>query len=346
MTAIRRLPSLPRVSTEQLWSALGLPAVTLAMVLYFASQSPNFLTVGNAQNLGRNMAALAVLAIGQAFVIVLGEIDISQGAIVGLATIMAALAMQDVGAIGMLAAPLIGLTVGLVNGLLVASFFVHSVIITIGTLTTVRGIAFELSGGQPVTGDFSEAFTWIGTGFVGPFPAPFVIALGVCVIAILVVRFTRFGPWLYATGGNEEASRLAGLPVTRLKIAAFGISGLMAGIAGLILAARIESGQPNLGAGLELQAIAAAVIGGMALAGGRGALAGVLLGVVVLTVLQNGLDITNVSSFTQQIISGLIIILAVVVDQLRGGGVLARWRRRPGRARVPTGPTTGPADKK
>jgi ribose/xylose/arabinose/galactoside ABC-type transport system permease subunit len=205
------------------------------------------------------------------------------------------------------------------------------VIVTIGTLTLVRGLAFVWTDGQPVTGDFPRAFTWLGDGFIGPFPAPFVIAVVALVAAWLVLRYTTLGPKLYATGGNDEAARLAGLNVRRIKVMAFVISGTLAGVAGLILAARINSGQPNLGVGLELQSIAAAVVGGMALTGGRGTIGGVALGILVLTVLQNGLDITNVSSYLQQVISGLVILAAVIIDSLRS-------RPRASRA----GPTEAP----
>jgi ribose transport system permease protein len=308
------------------WNLVGLPAVIVVMVVYFSSQSDVFLTDSNFENLGRAMAALALLATGQAFVILLGEIDISVGAIVGLSTVTTAMAVEEFGVIGFAAAPLTGLAVGVVNGVIVAEFLVHSVIVTIGTLTVARGLAFLITNGQPVTGDFPEAFTWIGTGTIGPIPAPLIVAIAGVIVGAVILRYTSLGPGLYATGGNEEAARLAGLSVRRIKIAAFMISGTLAGIAGLVLAARINSGQPNLGEGLELQAIAAAVIGGMALSGGRGTLGGVVLGVLILAILQNGLDITNVSSFLQQVISGLVILAAVVVDSLRNR---PRWRRRP-----------------
>jgi ribose transport system permease protein len=327
------------------WQVLGLPVVLLVMVIYFSSRSDVFLTVSNMQNIGRTLAAVALLAIGEAFVILLAEIDISVGSIVGLSTVTTALAVEAFGTIGLAAAPITGAIVGLVNGAIIATFLVHSVIVTIGTLTVVRGLAFVWTGGEPVTGDFPSAFTWLGDGFIGPFPAPFVIAAVALVLAWLVLRYTTLGPKFYATGGNEEAARLAGLNTRRIKVAAFVISGTLAGIAGMILAARINSGQPNLGEGLELQAIAAAVVGGMALSGGRGTIGGVALGILVLTVLQNGLDITNVSSYLQQVISGLVILAAVIVDRLRD-----RPRRGPGlgaveTAQAPGGPTPGTAHK-
>jgi ribose transport system permease protein len=313
------------------WQVVGLPVVILGMVIYFSSRSDVFLTVSNMQNLGRTLSVVALLAIGQAFVILLAEVDISVGSIVGLATVTTALAVQEFGVVGLAAAPITGAVVGVVNGAIIATFLIHSLIVTIGTLTLVRGLAFVWTDGQPVTGDFPRAFTWLGDGFIGPFPAPFVIAVVALVAAWLVLRYTTLGPKLYATGGNEEAARLAGLNVRRIKVMAFVISGTLAGVAGLILAARINSGQPNLGVGLELQSIAAAVVGGMALTGGRGTIGGVALGILVLTVLQNGLDITNVSSYLQQVISGLVILAAVIIDSLRS-------RPRASRA----GPTEAP----
>jgi ribose transport system permease protein len=299
------------------WQVAGLPFVILAMVVYFSSRSDVFLTVSNMQNIGRTLAAVALLAIGQAFVILLAEVDISVGSIVGLATVTTALAVKEFGVIGLAAAPITGAIVGFVNGAIIATFLIHSVIVTIGTLTVVRGLAFVWTGGEPVTGNFPSAFIWLGEGFIGPFPAPFVIAAVALLLAWVVLRYTTLGPSLYATGGNEEAARLAGLNTKRIKVVAFVISGTLAGLAGMILAARINSGQPNLGEGLELQSIAAAVVGGMALSGGRGTIGGVALGIVVLAVLQNGLDVTNVSSYLQQVISGLVILAAVIVDRLR-----------------------------
>jgi ribose transport system permease protein len=291
--------------------------VILGLIIYFGSKSDPFLSVANFENVGRNIGPIALLALGQAFVILLGQIDISAGAIVGLTTVTTALAINEFGMIGCAAAPLTGAAVGLINGSIVAKFHVHAVIVTIGTLTAVRGLAFEITNGQPVTGDFPEAFSWIGVGKVGPLPAPLAIGIVAFILASLVLRYTRFGPMLYATGGNEEAARLAGINVDRVKIAAFIVAGMLAGLAGLIFTSRIQSGQPNLGAGLELQAIAAAVVGGIALTGGKGTIGGVVLGVLVLTILQNGLDITNVSSYTQQIIIGVVILIAIVIDRLR-----------------------------
>jgi ribose transport system permease protein len=306
-----------RVGTTDLWAIVGLPAVLVVMIVFFSTQSEFFLTESNFKNVGRNIAAIGILAVGQAFVIMLGEIDISVGAIVGLTSVITALAVEQWGTVGALAAPATGLVVGFINGFVVTAFGVHSVIVTIGTLTAVRGLAFVITNGTPVVVDFPRPLTWLGDGEIILFPAPFVATLLVFVIAAFVFRSTIFGTKLYATGGNREAARLAGIGVDRVKLAAFCVSGLLAGIVGLLLAGRISSGQPTLGVGLELQSIAAAVIGGMALIGGRGTIAGVALGVLVLTILQNGLDISNVSSFWQDFVSGIVILLAVIIDRVR-----------------------------
>jgi ribose transport system permease protein len=323
-----------RLLKDQGWNVLGLPLVLVLMIIYFSSQSENFLTGSNMQNVGRAIAAVGLLAIGQAFVILLGQIDISVGAIVGMSTVTTALAVEAFGPVGFAAAPLTGVVIGLANGFIIASFAIHSVIVTIGTMTVVRGLAYVTTKGQPVTGDFPDVFRWIGEGYVGSIPVPFIILVIALLAAGFILRYTKLGPKLYAVGGNEEAARLAGLNVARVQVTAFVICGALAGIAGLILAARINSGQPNLGEGLELQAIAAAVVGGMALTGGRGTITGVALGILILTILQNGLDITNVSSYLQQVLSGIVILLAVIADSLRsrgaGGGRSFKIKRRGG----------------
>lgn len=299
------------------WNLLGLPLVLLALTLYFTVQSDRFFSVANFENLGRNLPGLALLAFGQAFVLLIGQVDISVGATVGLTTVTTAYATREFGLVGLVVAPLTGALVGLVNGFLVARFRVHSVIVTIGVATVVSGLALTVTGGRHVAGPFPDGLRWIAAGTVGPIPFPLIMAVIALISCSLMLRYTTLGPKLYATGGNEEAARLAGLGVFRIKIAAFVICGLLAGVAGMYYTSRVDSGQPTLGQGLELQSIAAAVVGGMALTGGKGRLTGVALGVLVLVILQNGLDITNVSSYTQRIISGIVILAAVIVDRLR-----------------------------
>lgn len=308
---------------------LGLPLVIVVLCVYFGTQSDNFFTESNFQNIGRNIAAIALLAAAQAVVIVIGQIDLSVGSALGLTSVIVVLAVDHLGPVaGFVAAPLTGIVIGLVNGVLVTTLRVHAVIVTIGSLTAISGLALVITNGTPVTADLPRAMTWLGDGQIGSVPVPLVVAVIVFALVGLLFRFTVFGPMLYATGGNEEAARLAGIDTRRVKITAFCITGALAGIAGLLLTGRIRSGQPTLGEGLELQAVAAAVVGGMALTGGRGSIGGVALGVLLLTVLQNGLDITNVSSYWQQVVIGVVIFFALATDYLR---------RRPRQVRKPAG---------
>jgi ribose/xylose/arabinose/galactoside ABC-type transport system permease subunit len=295
----------------------GLPVVLLLMVVVFAVQQPRMLSVGNVVNVTRSAADLAILATGQAFVLLLGHVDISVGSIVGASSVMTAWAVLQIGMLGMAAGTLFGAFIGFLNGYLVARFRVHSVIVTIGMLTALRGWTLWVTNGQPIFAGLPPSYLTLGAGFIGPFPLPAVIAALVLTAAALFLRYTRFGPSMYAVGGNEEAAHLAGIPVFRYKLLAFVATGALAGLAVTILSSRTNSGQPNLGQMMELDAIAAAVIGGMALTGGRGSIGGVALGVATLALLRNGLNLTNVSSFAQMMITGLVIIAAVIADRLR-----------------------------
>lgn len=306
-----------RVAVLEFVVRYGLGVVLTAMIVWFFVQEPRLLSLSNLLNVSRTGSALAILATGMAFVMILGHIDISVGSIVGAASVASAWGAVHFGLIGMLAGPFVGLLVGLVNGFLVARFNIHSVIVTIGMLTALRGATLTLTDGSPIFKNLPENYSYIGSGYFFGVPVPAVIAAVVMIVSVVVLRMSRFGPIFYAIGGNEQAVNLAGINTFRYKVAAFMVTGALAGITGTVLSARINSGQPNLGVSMELDAIAAAVIGGLSIAGGRGRIGGVLLGVAVLTLLQNGLNLTNVSSFAQMMITGLVIIAAVVADSVR-----------------------------
>jgi ribose/xylose/arabinose/galactoside ABC-type transport system permease subunit len=295
----------------------GLLVVLAGMVVFFAAQQPRMLTASNAVNVTRSASDLAILATAEAFVLLLGHVDISVGSVIGASSVVTAWAVLQLGMVGLVAGTLLGAGVGFVNGFIVARFRVHSVIVTIGMLTALRGWTLWVTNGQPIFSGLPRSYLTLGAGFVGPVPIPVVIAAIVMIGAAVFLRYTRFGPALYAVGGNEEAARLAGIRTFRYKVVAFMITGALAGLAGTILSSRVNSGQPNLGQLAELDAIAAAVIGGMALTGGRGTIGGVFLGVATLALLRNGLNLTNVSSFAQMMIIGLVIIGAVIADRLR-----------------------------
>jgi ribose transport system permease protein len=303
--------------SRHLVARYGLPFVMLAIVVAFAVQQPRMLSVSNITNVTRAAADLAILATGEAFVLLLGHVDISVGSIVGAASVVTAWGVIRFGMWAMVLGTLFGALIGLINGFIVARFRVHSVIVTIGMLTALRGWTLWVTNGQPLFQGLPPSYLTLGAGFIGPLPIPVVVAAVVMVLAAAFLRYTRFGPALYAVGGNEEAAHLAGIPTFRYKVLAFVATGALAGLAGTILSSRISSGQPNLGQMMELDAIAAAVIGGLALTGGRGTIGGVALGVATLALLRNGLNLTNVSSFAQMMVIGLVIIIAVIADQLR-----------------------------
>lgn len=295
----------------------GLAIVLVLMVIAFGVQEPRVFAFENVRTVARSASDLALLATGEAFVLIFGHVDISVGSIVGASSVVTAWAVTQMGMPGIVFGVLFGALIGFINGFIVARFRIHSVIVTIGMLTALRGWTFWVTNGQPIFEGLPDSFLTLGAGYVGPVPIPVIVAVAVMGVAILVLRYTKFGPAMYAIGGNEEAAHLAGLRVFRYQVVAFMISGTLAGLAGTVLASRVFSGQPNLGGGMELDAIAAAVIGGMALTGGRGTIGGVALGVATLAMMRNGLNLTNVGSFVQQMLTGLVIMGAAIADRLR-----------------------------
>ena len=299
------------------WERLGLPAVLVLLGIVFGAANRNFLTAGNLSNVARQYSPLALISIGQTFVIINGGIDLTVGALMALTSVCAALAMLAWGfAPGVLAGLALGTAVGAANGVLVARTPIPPFIVTLGALSMARGAAFTISGGQPISG-LPTPLLWLGSGAIGPVPVPAAVALAAFVVFHIVLTRTRFGLYTLAIGGNEEATRLSGVPTGWYKGMAYVLSGVLAATAGLILTARTFSGQPTIGESQELYAIASVVIGGTRLGGGEGSLARTFLGVLVIAILGNGLNLLNVSSFIQMILIGLIIVLAVGTDFVR-----------------------------
>jgi ribose transport system permease protein len=296
---------------------IGLVALLIGMVVYFSWASPFFLSVNNFLNIGANLAYIGVMAIAMTMVIVSGGFDLSVGAVVALTAVtIAKIHDLDVDiwiavAIGFAIGPL----VGLVNGLLITKVGINPLITTLGSMSIVRGLAFVLTGG--LTGTILDpGFAVIGRGdFVG-IPIPLIIMLVWFAIALVVMTSTRFGRDLYSIGGNAEASRLAGIPVDRRKIAVYVISGAAASVAGIILASQLGAGAPQSAAGVELTVITAVILGGTSLSGGKGTVWGTMLGVLIMGVLNNGLALLRVSSFYQEVFRGAVLLLAVTVDQI------------------------------
>ena len=289
--------------------------VLVALVMFIAT--PKFLTTQNLLNVGVQAAVTAIQAFGMTFVIVTAGIDLSVGSVAALSAICAGWAVSTGGLPGWLAlvvGPLVGLIAGAVSGVAVAYGRLPAFIATLAMLSIARGLTLVVSGGRPI--EMPGAVTWLGAN-LGPVPVPIVVMIVTALITSFILTRTVFGRSLYAIGGNEEAARLAGLPVKRTTAAVYALCGLFAAIAGLVLAGRLASAQPQAAAGYELDAIAAVVIGGASLSGGVGKASGTLIGALVLAVIRNGLNLLNVTAFWQQVVIGLVIALAVGIDVLR-----------------------------
>lgn len=303
---------------------LSLLVALVVLLAIFYSQRPDvFFTARNLTNIGLAITMLGILAMAQTIVIVSGGLDISVGAIVGVTSVAAALAVQATGSTsaGLGAALGAGLLLGLANGLIITVGRVNAVIATLGTMAAFRGLGLILTDGRSVSVQ-DEGFRALARPFL-VLPVPIWILLAVLVVLFVFLRYTVMGRNVYAIGGNPVVARLAGIDLTRYRIGIYALSGVAAALAGIILVARTGSGHPISGSeGLELEAITAAVLGGAALAGGKGTIVGALLGVLILGTLTNGMTLTSVPSFYQMLAKGALLILAVVIQeyQLRRSG--------------------------
>ena len=279
--------------------------------------TPFFLTVSNLLNIAQQTSINAIVAVGMTYVILSGGIDLSVGSIVAVAGVVLGTLLQQGQAlpIAIAASIAIGVACGVVNGALVSWGRLPPFIVTLGMMSIARGAALVFTEGRPVSG-FDPGFRSIATGSIGFIPAPIIVMVVVYAMAHLVLTRTTFGRYVYAIGGNEEATRLSGVAVRFHKTAIYGVSGLMSAVAAIILTARLNSAQPIAGMMYELDAIAATVIGGTSLMGGEGSLGGTLVGALIMGVLRNGLNLLGVSSFLQQIVIGAVIVGAVLVDTI------------------------------
>ncbi|MFC0201136.1 ABC transporter permease [Paracoccus rhizosphaerae] len=299
-------------------SPLALPLVGLIVVsVLMGFASDNFFTIDNLLNVLRQVSVVGILAVGMTFVILTGGIDLSVGAVMALAGTMAAGVMVNMGlpgGVGLLAALLVGLGLGLFNGFMVAWGKMPSIIVTLATMGIARGLGLIYSGGYPISG-LPGWVSWFGVGRIGIIPVPVIIMLVIYAVAWVVLQRTPFGRHVYAIGGNETAARLSGVRTRSVKLAVFAISGVTAALASIVLTGRLMSGQPNAGVGFELDAIAAVVLGGTAIAGGRGLILGTLIGAVLLGILNNGLNLVGINPYMQDVIKGLIILLAIYIGR-------------------------------
>jgi ribose/xylose/arabinose/galactoside ABC-type transport system permease subunit len=288
--------------------------IIISLVLSFIS--PQFLTVSNWTIIITQVSINALLAFGVTFVIITGGIDLSLGSMVAVTGVTAAmLAHPDTFPVilPVFIGLLVGLLMGAFNGFIITKSKIAPFIVTLGTMTIGRGLALILSKGRPVS-NLSDSFNFIGSGNLLGIPFPIIVLIIIFIICSIILKKTILGRYIYAVGGNEQAARASGISINQVKMAVYSISGLLAGLAGILLTSRITTGQPNAGAGFELDAIAAAVIGGTSTSGGTGTMTGTLIGVLLIGVINNGLDLLNVTSYYQQVVMGIIIIGAVVLD--------------------------------
>lgn len=305
----------PRRRLGVLAQRFGVAIALVVLAALLSVLSPDFLTVSNVLNIARQVSINAILAAGMTVVILTAGIDLSVGSVLALSGAIAAGVMQRAPVTAAIVAALaVGLLAGTANGLAVAVGRAAPFVATLAMLTIARGATLVYTDGRPITG-LPDAFLWLGNGDIAGIPVPVWLMLLVFVLGYLLLNHMVLGRFLYAVGGNEEAARLAGVNVGRAKIAAYMISGVLSAVAALVLTARLNSAQPTAGSGYELDAIAAVVVGGTTLAGGEGTIGGTLLGAFLIGVLNNGLNLLNVSSFYQQIVKGVVILLAVLLDR-------------------------------
>jgi inositol transport system permease protein len=333
MTSVETKIGTPAAGRRSLWVGASrfAPLIFLiALMAVFSVLEPRFLDATNLFNVMRQISITGLIALGMTFVILTAGIDLSVGSVLALSGIIAAavakgttgnslsLDADAAGGYGWFAAMFtsiaIGTSCGLLQGLAITKLKVPPFVVTLGGLSAFRGLTLWFSGGGPISG-FDAEMRWWGQGLVGPVPVPVILFLGAAVLCHIVLRHTRYGRSVYAVGGNPEAARLSGLPVDRVILSVYVIVGFFAGLAGFVLDARLNSAEAVAGIGYELTVIASVVIGGTSLFGGAGSIAGTVIGATLIGVLVNGLVLNNVSSYIQQVIIGLIIILAVAFDR-------------------------------
>ncbi len=294
-------------------SVLG---ILLLICVVFALGSSEFLTTSNLLNVALQTSIIAIVAIGMSFVIFTAGIDLSVGSMMALAGAIAAGMAVRQGFDTYVSITIglgIGLILGAVNGLMIVKGGIPPFVATLSMLAIARGLTLVYTDGRPIAG-LDEQFIFWGTGQVWGIPLPVIIMAVIAVVAHIITRYTPFGLHVYSTGGNEETTRLAGVSPDRIKLAVYMISGFLAALGGILLTARLWSAQPNAAVGWELDAIAAPVLGGTSLFGGVGSIGGTVIGAFIIGVLSNGLNLMGVPSYYQQVIKGLVFILAVTVD--------------------------------
>lgn len=278
-----------------------------------------FLTSKNVFNVLRQISTNLFLACGMTMVIILGGIDLSVGSVIALSGCIAAGAVVRYNlplGVALVVGVLLGLVIGMFNGLVISKTTIPPFIVTLATMNIAKGLAYVYTGGSPVR-VVTKEWQFLGAGYIGSVPTPVVILIVVLIVTAIIMNKTKMGRYMYAVGGNAQAAEFSGIKVSRVKFFVYAYSGLMAGLAGIVLGSRMYSGQPTAGEGAEMDAIAAVVVGGTSMAGGYGKLGGTVIGGLIIGILNNGLNLLNVNSFWQYVIKGAVILLAVFIDYIR-----------------------------
>ncbi|MDD3794685.1 MAG: ABC transporter permease [Lachnospiraceae bacterium] len=294
------------------------------MIIFFSVTNKNFLTVKNLLNVAKHVSIFGIASVGMTYVILLGGIDLATGSIISFVNIVAAFFMVNMGLNPILAVILslaASTVIGFLNGIIIAEIKMPALIVTFASQTIFGGLAYIICNGVPIS-RFPDAFLKLGQGYVGPIPIPVIVMAIIFAIGAFILNKTYFGRYFYALGGNEEAAELSGIRVKRVKCLVYSLSGLFAGVAGLVMLARANTGQPNAGVGYEFDVITCVVLGGVSVNGGSGKMSNVIAGVLIIGVLSNGMVLMNISSYLQMVIKGIILLLAVGSDCIQQSNLL------------------------
>lgn len=290
--------------------------IFVVLFIIMAIFAPNFLTFRNMTNVLRQVAIVGICAVGMTIVMLTGGIDLSVGAILGVSGVLTAILMVNGvhPVIASLISLILGTVLGYINGVLVSKVKIPPMIATMGTMTSLRGVAYLITGGIPVFG-FTRSYSILGQGNFGIIPVPVIILFVSYIIGIVYLSKTRFSRYIYGVGGNEEVARLSGIDVHKVKVMVYSVAGFFSALAGLVMLGRVNSGQPRAGEGYELDVITAVVLGGVSLNGGVGKLSHVIFGVLIMGILTNGMTMLAIDDYVQRVIKGIVLLLAVGFDK-------------------------------
>lgn len=290
--------------------------VLILLFLFFSIASPSFINANNLINVVRQISMLGIASVGMTFALIVGGIDLSIGSQMSMVAVICSIMMTKLNinpCIASILCIILTSAVGFFNGIIISKIKMPPLIVTLSTMIIIEGVAFIISKGIPIFG-FPQGFSVLGQGYIGIIPIPVIIMIVILIIGAVILNKTYIGRYFYSIGGNEEASRLSGIDVDKIKCLAYTLSGLFAGIAGVILLSRTNSGQPTMGKGFEFDVLTAVVLGGVSVNGGVGKISNVISGILIIGVLNNGLVLMGMNTYVQSVIKGIVLLIAVAFD--------------------------------